>query len=48
MGFYVVAVQPNGEHLRYERWVYDCWLEGNLNDTLLTRGLRNAIGIYRV
>jgi len=42
---YVTAIQPNGERLRYERWVYKRWLSGVLFDPFLRRGLDNAVRI---
>jgi len=42
----LVAVQPNGEHLRYEAWVYAAWIHGQLTDPFLSRGLFNAVRTY--
>ena len=46
MNNYMVAVQPNGEYLRYERWVYIAWLHGTIQDTAITRGLETAVRLY--
>lgn len=43
---YLIAVQPNGERLRYERWVYESWRFGMLNDPMLTQGLDDAVNCY--
>ena len=41
---YVVGIKTNGERIRFERWVYECWREGNLRDEFLVAGLRACIG----
>lgn len=42
-----VAIQPNGERLRYEDWVVDMWRFGQLTDPFLLRGLQSAVEIRR-
>ena len=41
----VTAIQPNGERIPIEHWVYDAWVCGELNDPFITRFLYNAVEI---
>jgi len=40
---YVIGVATNGERLRFERWVYEAWQGGRLQDELLIRSLRRCV-----
>ena len=40
-----VAIQPNGEHLLFERWVYELWVSGYLTDPFLSYPFTHAIQI---
>ena len=40
---YCTFVQPNGERIRLERWVYTAYLHGALTDLALLRPIRNAV-----
>jgi hypothetical protein len=39
------AIQPNGERIRYERWVLEAWQRGTLTDPFLLRPLLAAVAI---
>lgn len=41
----VVAIQSNGEHILYEKWVHTQWLWGWRGDPELTRFLDTAVVI---
>lgn len=41
-----VALQPNGERILVERWVWEMWRRGAITDPLLLAPLRNAISVY--
>lgn len=42
----LVCVQPNGEQLRLEAWVYRDYLYGRLDDPLLRAPIVNAVRMY--
>lgn len=42
----IIALQPNGERLRYEWWVYWMWIRGEINDPFLAKGLNNAVALH--
>jgi hypothetical protein len=43
---YVVAIQRNGERIRYERHTYERWLANPLFDRDVTHALETAVRIY--
>lgn len=42
----IIAVQANGERIRYETWVYEYWIRGMLFDPLLARHLDSAVSFH--
>ena len=43
---YVIAIQEDGQRLRYEYWVYLAWRDGSVIDPLLMVGLDSAVRLY--
>jgi len=39
------AIQPNGEHLRFEAWTVKAWAEGRMTDPMLKLPLDAAVEI---
>jgi hypothetical protein len=40
---YAIGIANNGERLRFERWLYEAWLHGNVGDEFLLRSLRRCV-----
>ena len=40
---YVTGIAVNGERLKFERWVYDTWMRGDLLDAALVDSLRRCV-----
>lgn len=40
-----IALRPNGEQLRFERWVIDAYYQGHVTDPLLLAPLQRATQI---
>jgi len=42
----IVGITQNGEHLRFERWLYEAWIRGNVRDPLLLACLNRCHTFY--
>ena len=38
----IIGIARNGEHLRFEWWVYDRWIHGLLRDEFLIKALERC------
>jgi hypothetical protein len=45
---YVIGIAENGEHLTFERWVYESWVHGTLRDEFLLRALYRCCGRFTI
>jgi len=41
--YYVIGITENGERLRFERWVFESWRFGALNDEFLVNALCRCV-----
>jgi hypothetical protein len=39
---YAIGIAENGERLRFERWLYESWQQGNVRDEFLLKALRRC------
>jgi hypothetical protein len=40
---YAIGIAENGERLRFERWLYESWIHGNVRDEFLLGALRRCV-----
>lgn len=43
--YYYICIQPNGERIPIERWLYQAWLHGAYYDPEVTKYIRNAVRV---